>query len=66
MVIGLFLRGPNSLRDGEPPLLGIRKFSIHVVDHAAERMAAVPDDITNGKLCEYFFHELLSPLRVAG
>ena len=51
MVERLILARTNLFRDRQPPFLRVGKHGVDVVDHAAKRIAAVPDDLTDRELC---------------
>jgi hypothetical protein len=49
MIEGLILVGPNLLRDGAIPLLGIGEGRVNVEDYAAERVDPMADDLADLK-----------------
>ena len=47
MVVWLVLGRPNSLRDRQPPFLGVVEFGIDIENNTAERKHAVADDLAD-------------------
>ncbi len=47
VVVGLVLRWAHGMGDREPPLLGVAEGGVDVEHHPAERVQAVPHDLTD-------------------